>query len=211
VKPANPFTARSQNSTQLLAAGIVCWVACTAPAAGVEPWQGVTHPPRTDRRYFLHTGFTFEAVLRTAVFSYNLETPVIAETEYDVIFRDRVVLPRGTTFIGYASVLKTDNRVNLLFHTAVFPDGSEIPLSGLALDRDGAAGIPGEVRRHRETVPARVVLEAAANVAAPGVGAAIVKQLTQESARDLSYRPTYSVSVKRHTPIQIYVVNRTEY
>jgi type IV secretory pathway VirB10-like protein len=180
-------------------------------ANAVQPWTGVTNPPKTDCKYFLHTGFMFGATLQTAIFSYNLESPVIAETEYDVIYLDRVMVPKGTKIIGYASVMKTDDRVNVLFHTMVFPNGQEIQFTGLALDRDGAAGIPGKVKWYRENIPAKILLETAANVAAPGVGGDIVKGLTQESAKDLQYKPTYSISVKRYFPMQVYVVKRTEY
>jgi type IV secretory pathway VirB10-like protein len=153
----------------------------------------------------------FDAVLQTAIFSYNLESPVIAETEFDIIYLDKVMIPKGTKIIGYASVLKSADRVNVFFHTMVFPNGQEIKFSGLALHTDGSAGIPGKVKKHKENIPARVLLEAAANIAAPGVGGAVVKELTAEQAKEMAYKPTYSITVKKGTPILIYNIERIEY
>jgi len=177
----------------------------------LEPWTGLTNPPPQKGKYFLHTGFMFDAVLQTAIFSYNLESPVIAETEFDIIYLDKVMIPKGTKIIGYASILKSADRVNVFFHTMVFPNGQEIKFAGIALHTDGSAGVPGKVKRHKENVPAKVLLEAAANIAAPGVGGAVVKELTAEQAKEMAYKPTYSITVKKGTPILIYNIERIEY
>jgi type IV secretory pathway VirB10-like protein len=177
----------------------------------LEPWTGLTNPPQQKGKYFLHTGFMFDAVLQTAIFSYNLESPVIAETEFDIIYLDKVMIPKGTKIIGYASILKSADRVNVFFHTMVFPNGQEIKFAGIALHTDGSAGVPGKVKKHKENVPAKVLLEAAANIAAPGVGGAVVKELTAEQAKEMAYKPTYSITVKKGTPILIYNIERIEY
>jgi type IV secretory pathway VirB10-like protein len=177
----------------------------------LEPWSGLTNPPQQKGKYFLHTGFMFDAVLQTAIFSYNLESPVIAETEFDIIYLDKVMIPKGTKIIGYASILKSADRVNVFFHTMVFPNGQEIKFAGIALHTDGSAGVPGKVKKHKENVPAKVLLEAAANIAAPGVGGAVVKELTAEQAKEMAYKPTYSITVKKGTPILIYNIERIEY
>ncbi|MDI6640713.1 MAG: TrbI/VirB10 family protein [Elusimicrobiota bacterium] len=179
---------------------------------GIVPWTGLTHSPETKTKYFMHTGYIFDAVLRTAIFSYNLESPVIAETEYDIIYLDRVMIPKDSKIIGYASVLKSGNRVNVFFHTIVFPDGSEIKFGGLGLHTDGSAGIPGKVKKYRERVPAKILLETVSNVAAPGVGGAIVRGLAGEVQKEMeTYQPTYSISVKKDIPILIYNIERIEY
>ena len=103
--------------------------------------------PQSSQKRFLHTGFTFDAVLRTAIFSYNTNTPVIAETEFDVSFLGKTMIPKGTKLIGTSAIEKTDDRVNVAFHTMVFPDGSEIKFNGLALWTDGSAGIIGKKTR----------------------------------------------------------------
>ena len=88
-----------------------------------EPFTGPTHKVQSQNKYFMHTGFTFDAVLKTAIFSFNTITPVIAETEYPITFLDRVIIPKGTKIIGECSTVKTIDRVNISFHTLVFPQG----------------------------------------------------------------------------------------
>ena len=179
---------------------------------GLEQWSGITHKTETKTKYFMHTGFMFDAVLRTAIFSYNLETPVITETEYDIILLDKVIIPKKTKIIGYASVLKSGDRANVYFHTIVFPDGSEINFNALALHTDGSAGIPGKVKKYRERVPAKILLESVSNVAAPGIGGELIKGLSAEAVKEMEqYRPTYSISVKKDVPILIYSVERINY
>ena len=124
-----------------------------------QPWPGVTNPQKTNMNTFMHTGFTFPAVLQTGIFSYNIETPVIACAEYDITFLDKTVIPKGTKFIGTTSIVKTIDRVNVTFQTAVFPDGTEIRFFGFALNKDGSAGIPGKVSKQKAAfIPARVML-----------------------------------------------------
>lgn len=79
------------------------------------PWSGLsnTTPFNTGKKYFMYSGFCFDAVLKTAIFSFNLLTPVIAETEFDAICLDRIMIPKGTKIIGYASICKTDDRVQV--------------------------------------------------------------------------------------------------
>mgnify|MGYP001597934411 CR=1 FL=1 len=92
----------------------------------VEPWPGITKHKKSEFNNFLHTGFAFDAVITNAIFSLNIETPIIALIEYDIVFNDKIVLPKGTKIIGASSIIKSDNRVNVIFKTAIFSDGSEI-------------------------------------------------------------------------------------
>ncbi|MCX7715795.1 MAG: hypothetical protein N2Z73_00070, partial [Endomicrobia bacterium] len=62
-----------------------------------------------------------------------------------------------------------------------------------------------------EAIPAKILLEAAANIAAPGVGGSIVRELTTEQQKELAYKPTYSITIKKNTQILIYVVERIEF
>jgi type IV secretory pathway VirB10-like protein len=179
----------------------------------MQPWAGLTKKPQNICKTFLHTGFSFDAVLRTAIYSYNTETPVIAIAEYDIIFLDSVVIPKGTKFIGTTSIIKSNDRVNVVFHTAVFPDGYEIPFEALALNTDGSAGIPGKVDKARASIPARVLLEAAgtgASLASPVAGSA-VQELSKAAQDDLDKASSYSISVRNDTPILLYIVKRIEY
>ncbi|MFA5858187.1 MAG: TrbI/VirB10 family protein [Elusimicrobiota bacterium] len=190
---------------------IVLLLAVSTVSAGIEPWTGMTNTVQTKMKYFMHTGYMFDAVLQTAIFSYNIESPVIAEIEYDVIYLDKIILPKHSKIIGYASILKSDDRVNIFFHTTVFPNGQELKINALTLNTDGSLGIPGVVKKYQEILPAKILLETAANIAVPGIAKPIIKELTADSARDLSYKPTYSVTVKKGTPVVVYIVDRVEY
>lgn len=182
-------------------------------AAAIEPFPGLTQKRKSEFKNFMHTGFTFDAVLKTAIFSFNIETPVIALIEYDVVFGDKVVLPSGTKLIGATSIIKSINRVNVVFNTVVLPNGDEFPLTGLALHTDGSAGVPGKVKKEAMSIPARVILEAAgagAATASPIAGSA-VKELSSAAKEELAQSQKYSITVKKDTPVMIYIVSRTEY
>lgn len=179
----------------------------------IEPWPGISKPTKSEFKTFLHTGFSFDAVLKTSIFSFNTETPVIALAEYDILFLDKVVVPKGTKFIGRTSIMKTVDRVNVLFHTAVFPTGEEIPFNAIALHVDGSAGIPGKVKKETASIPARILLEAVgagASVTSPVAGAA-VRELSTSAKEELTQAQRYSISVNKDTPILVYVVQRIEY
>ncbi|MDI6757871.1 MAG: TrbI/VirB10 family protein, partial [Endomicrobiia bacterium] len=178
----------------------------------IEPFPGLTQKRKSEFKNFMHTGFAFDAVLKTAIFSFNIETPVIALVEYDVIFGDKVVLPSGTKLIGATSIIKSINRVNVVFNTIVLPNGDEFNFTGLALHTDGSAGIPGKVKKEAMSIPARVLLEAAgagASAASPVAGSA-VKELSAAAKEELAQSQKYSISIKKDTPVMVYVVQRTE-
>ena len=166
--------------------------------------------------YFLHTGFIFDAVLKTAVFSFNSITPVVAETEYDIRFLDKVMIPRGTKFIGHCNVEKTINRVNITFTTMVFPNGQEIQFNGVALHTDGSGGIPGKiVKANKNVLPAKVLLNATASSLSAVSGNTVVNDVTdsiqQASESEVNEVYSYYIEIAKNIPIQIFVKGRLEY
>lgn len=164
---------------------------------------------------FLHTGFVFEAALMTSILSFNTITPVIAEVEYDIKFLDRTILPRGTKIIGNSGLVKTLDRVNVNFHTIVFPNGQEINFTGLALNTDGSGGVPGRVKKEKAAVPAKVLLNSAGAATTIVTGQPLAGQMisgiAEETGKELQEKQTYSISVKKGIPILVYVVNRIEF
>jgi type IV secretory pathway VirB10-like protein len=194
---------------------LIFMLAGYAPGARAQDWSGPTDRRASPKKYFLHTGFTFDAVLRTAIFSYNTATPVIAVTEFDVSFLGKTMLPKGTKLIGTSAIEKTDNRVNVVFHTMVFPDGQELKFNGLALWPDGSAGIIGKVDKKKSVLPAKVLLTAATtaasnaeNISVPGE---MVKGLAADAQNELAQKQETSVSVAKDIGILIYIVDRLEY
>jgi len=123
--------------------------------------------------WFLPTGTILKASTKNAIFSFNLEAPVVAELDEPAICpkTNAVVLPQGTKLIGTASVLKSDDRVNVEFRLAVLPapSGKEYQIQGLILHPDGSAGLKGTVREYKEV---RLMSSAAAG-AVSGIGQAV--------------------------------------
>ena len=193
---------------------VVC-VLSLVPALQAEPWPGPTVHKTTDKKYFMPTGFTFDAVLRTAIFSYNTNTPVIAEAEFDITYLGKVMIPKGTRLIGTSAIEKTDDLVNVGFHTAVFPNGEEIKFSGLALWTDGSAGIRGKKDSKKATIPVKVLLSAAATGASvagnSSVPTEMVKSVATDAQNEVASKQEVSISVPKDIGILVYIVERIEY
>jgi type IV secretory pathway VirB10-like protein len=184
-------------------------------------WKGVSAPLPKKGHYALPTGFTIEALLDGSIFSYNLLTPAMAVLEDDLTAHNEVVMPKGTRFIGVVEVVHTLDRVNIDFHTCVFPDGQEIKVSAMALSVDGSAGVKGKLETHKDAWAARIAMQtiatgvqAGTEAAAPSVGNAMASGLAQETSQSLNTpnaKELDSVSVEDRTPIRIFLRERTEY
>lgn len=178
-------------------------------------WDGPTVKSGSEMRFFMHTGFTFDAVLKTAIFSFNTISPVIAQTEYDIMFLGKVMIPKNTKLIGSSNIEKSVDRVNIIFHTIVFPDGQEIKFTGLALHTDGSGGIPGKVKKQKTRLPAKILLSAAATgasiAAQTDVPAQMIRGIAEDTQQEIAGKQDYSISIKKDVAIQIYVVERLEY
>ena len=82
----------------------------------------------------------------TNAISSGLESPVIAVVDRNIQLGDQVVIPQGSRVIGYTAGAVKD-RVNVRFTSLVLPNSRrEIAISGLALMRDGSAGLVGKVQ-----------------------------------------------------------------
>jgi type IV secretory pathway VirB10-like protein len=82
----------------------------------------------------------------TNAISSGLESPVIAVVDRNIQLGDQVVIPQGSRVIGYTAGAVKD-RVNIRFTSLVLPNRRrEIAISGLALMRDGSAGLVGKVQ-----------------------------------------------------------------
>src|SRR5690348_1397704 len=76
----------------------------------------------------------------------GLESPVIAVVDRNIQLGDQVVIPQGSRVIGYTAGAVKD-RVSVRFTSLVLPNSRrEIAISGLALMRDGSAGLVGKVQ-----------------------------------------------------------------
>lgn len=88
------------------------------------------------------------ALLRTKIFSFNIENHVEAEAMKDVYYLGKLRIPKGTKFFGTVSVLHSENRVNVRFHRLLLPWGEERTCQAVAHTLDGSGGIKGKVNRH---------------------------------------------------------------
>jgi len=180
----------------------------------IEPWSGLTDTScyHTGKKYLLPTGHYFEAVIKTAVFSFNIEPPVVAEVEFDQVYLNKTMIPKGSKIIGYASLYHSDNRINIVFHTIVFPDGSEIKFSGMALYTDGSAGIPGKIKNVAQKIPLIAMFSALGSIAFPGTAGNIAGAVSEQARQSIEkYTPSDLITVPQDTPILIYNIQRIEY
>ena len=191
-------------------------------------WKGVKEPQMARRgNYALPTGFTFDAVLVNAIFSYNLLTPAVAVLEEDIAYLGEVVLPKDTRFIGTVQAVHSLDRVNIDFTTCVFPDGQEVHVQGMALSPDGSAGVVGKRETHKDVLAAKTAMKtifAGASVAAsaasvasgggPTIGNSVAANLSQEAANSIdtsSVKDLDSIAVEGKAAVKIFLHVRTEF
>jgi len=193
---------------------IVLMSAFSSFSYAAQPWSGLsdTRSYHIGKKYFLPTGYYFEVVLKTTVYSFNMEPPCIAEVEFDQVYLDKTMIPRGSKIVGYASLYHSNNRVNLVFHTIVFPDGSEIKFNGLALHTDGSAGIPGKLTSMNQKIPLAAMFSALGATAFPGTAGAVSQAVSEEAKTSIDkYTPTDLITLPQDTQIFIYNIQRIEY
>ncbi len=92
----------------------------------------------------LPMGTTFPAQIINTLLSSDPAQPVIAQINDSVFWRNSEFIPAGTQALGNASFNETSQRMQVRFHTLVYPSGDQHAISGLALLADGSSGIPGE-------------------------------------------------------------------
>lgn len=101
----------------------------------------------------------------TNAISSGLESPVIAVVDRGVQLGNSVVIPQGARVIGYTAGAVKD-RINVRFTSVILPSNREVTISGLALMKDGSAGLVGKVQESGHPI-----LSTATRI---GTGAAVV-------------------------------------
>lgn len=91
----------------------------------------------------LPLGTTVRAKLANTVISSDSNSPVIGMFAEDAQFGGTVIIPAGTRVFGQALLDDSSRRLQIRFHTVVFEDGSQAPISAIALQADGSSGLPG--------------------------------------------------------------------
>jgi hypothetical protein len=134
------------------------------PSASSIPAQNITESTSIPKGPQLPEGTEIIAHTTNAISS-GLESPVVAVVDRPVQLGSTTVIPEGARVIGQTAGAVKD-RVNVRFTSVVLPSDREVPISGLALMKDGSAGLVGKVKGKRNPV-----LAGAARI---GTGAAVV-------------------------------------
>jgi type IV secretory pathway VirB10-like protein len=169
----------------------------------------------------LASGTKIPAFLGERVFSFNVDAPVLAVISKDFMADDKVVIPKGSKFLGEANVLKSLDRINVRFHLLVLPDGHEIRVNALALSEDGAAGIKGKAEKHTDMKMVKALGESVLSMGALFLGGRsqdpfsmqdqlelnVAQNLSDEARRNLrGVNVEKSVTVEASKPIFVFLL-----
>jgi hypothetical protein len=141
--PSNPSISPTPTTTSELQNPATVFVA--NPASTSSPVFNVPNASRdvgTDPQ--LPSGTEIIAHTTNAISS-GLESPVIAIVDRNVYLGNAVVVPQGARVIGYTAGAVKD-RINVRFRSLILPNNREVTISGLALMKDGSAGLVGKVQ-----------------------------------------------------------------
>ena len=90
---------------------------------------------------FLPRGALIPVYVLSTIKTGTLEDLVVLGVAENVIFNHDVQLPFGTRLLGSAAASGDGDRIAINVDTALFPNGEELPISGLAKDIDRGPGI----------------------------------------------------------------------
>ncbi|MBI4397805.1 MAG: hypothetical protein HY586_01615 [Candidatus Omnitrophica bacterium] len=166
----------------------------------------------------LPSGAKIPAFIPSRIFSFNVEAPVFASTAKDIYWKQKIVIPKGSQFLGSAGILKSLDRINVNFTKLVLPDGKEIRVRAMALSQDGSAGIRGKVEKHQDLKIFKALGETILGAGALFTGTLrqdpfsledqlrlnAAQNLTNQARDDLrSVRIDTSITVDAYTPIEV--------
>jgi len=134
------------------------------PSASAVLRPNITTPTSPQAVVELPEGTEIIAHTANAISS-GLESPVVAVVDRPIQLGNTTVIPEDARVIGQTAGAVKD-RVNVRFTSVVLPNDREMVISGLALMKDGSAGLVGKVKGKRNPV-----LAGAARI---GTGAAVV-------------------------------------
>jgi len=169
----------------------------------------------------LPSGTRIPATLSNRIFSFNIAAPVIVVLDRDFKWKNQVLLPKGTKFLGEASVVKSIDRINVNFDSLIFPDGRQLKVRAMALSPDGSGGIKGKVEKNRDIRVLKAIGEVALSGASLFVGGLssqpysledqlrmnLTQNLAGQASQDLrSVRVEQSITVEASTPVDVMIL-----
>jgi len=90
---------------------------------------------------FLPRGALIPVYFLSTVKTGSLEDLVVLGVAENVVFNHQVQLPFGTRLLGSAAADGDGDRIAVNIDTALFPNGEELPISGIAKDIDRGPGV----------------------------------------------------------------------
>ncbi len=187
-----------------------------------EKSKEIGNPPKSERqkqvKLGLPSGTKITALISNRIFSFNVAAPVTAVVTKDFMWKDKVVIPKGSQFLGEVNILKSLDRINVRFDLLIVPDGREIRIKAMALSDDGSAGIRGKVEKQTDKKVLKAVGESVLSVGSLFLGGRsrdpfnledqlrlnLAQNLGNEARQDLRNVPVEkSITVEADTPIQV--------
>lgn len=153
--------AKQESAKQPVATEAKREVAEQKPASDDEEDTDDTTPAKKDKYAFdkyagqlyrVFEGTVFETILTNRLEGeYTGPVNVMVTTDYWSQNRQKLLVPRGTRFLGVSKKVSSNNqqRLAITFRRMIMPDGYSVDLEKFqGLDQQGAAGIAGKVNHH---------------------------------------------------------------
>jgi hypothetical protein len=214
--PSNPSMSATPTTTSELQNPATVFVA-NPPSTPAVNLPNISSDVRTSDSA-LPSGTEIIAHTTNAVSS-GLESPVIAIVDRNVYLGNAVVIPQGARVIGYTAGAVKD-RINVRFTSLILPNNREVTISGLALMKDGSAGLVGKVQGsgHPVLATATRIGTGAAVVATEFAGAGSLNQpfsqadyLRNQMAYEVASEGSrYSNRLQQPTSVPIVRVNTNQ-
>ncbi|MCB0273095.1 MAG: protein kinase, partial [Bdellovibrionales bacterium] len=161
---------------------------------------------------------TYSAILVNKIITSDINAPVKAILNEDIIVDGKVIIPAESKIIGTARSSNTD-RVSIKFTKFILNNNETISFSGIAMDDQGATGIAGKVDREKSKKVARgggnvmsnaggIVLD---NVTGSNVGGRILNDAGDEVLDQVDDEVQYHtqsttvIEVQSGVPFQLYI------
>ncbi|HKB91315.1 MAG TPA: TrbI/VirB10 family protein, partial [Opitutaceae bacterium] len=103
----------------------------------------IVQPTGFQTGQFLPRGYTLAVYLIRPVNTLDLSGMVELGIGENAVFNHHLQLPFGTRIYGTASTPNVSDRIAISVDAMVFPDGQELPITGVVLDMDGLPGVRG--------------------------------------------------------------------
>jgi type IV secretory pathway VirB10-like protein len=122
-------------------------------SGGGEGDQGqvISRKDRAHSEYVLPAGTKIQVTLDGDLNSQLNQSPVVAQVNSTFSFKGKKLIPVGTKILGRVAESSDSERIGVAFDQLVYPNGTQISASSMALMGDGSPGIIGDFHSGRWT------------------------------------------------------------